>query len=171
MRRKLPLRNPVAAYGRKAIAERRVGNNSQCACGENRPEALIPQSKPTICAACKRIANGQSTWDRHHPAGKANNPATIPVPVNDHRTWLSVAQHDWPKETRENPDGSPLLAAAASIRGYMDTDSYLIEKLLLRNPEMLERLDAFLVKELGPKWWVSTELEQFAPKRKANGKT
>jgi hypothetical protein len=32
--------------------------------------------------------------------------------------------------------------------------------------EMLEKLDKLLSEELGPKWWVKTEIEQFAPKSK-----
>lgn len=97
-------------------------------------------------------------------AGKANDPTTIPIRVNDHRARLSVDQMDWPKETRENPDRSPLLASAARKRGYADTSVYLIEQLVLRDAEMLEALDAYLVRTLGRKWWRKTDLNQFAPK-------
>ncbi len=166
MPKKIPSRDPIGAYQRKATAARRVGRNKQCACGELRPEALVRGSKPIKCAACARQKRGQTTQDNHHPAGRANNPTTIPVPVNDHRARLSVEQHNWPSETRENPDGSPLLAAAACIRGFVDTLFYLIDKLLLWIPEMLETLDAFLVDKLGRKWWVGTELEPFARKRR-----
>jgi len=85
--------------------------------------------------------------------------------VNDHRAWLSVAQADWRREVLENPDRSPLLAGAACIRGFSDTIVYLVEELLLWIADMLEKLDAFLAKEIGPKWWVKTELERFEPKR------
>jgi len=77
---------------------------------------------------------------------------------------LSVAQYDWPKKTRENPDGSPFLAAAACIRGFIDYVYYLIVKGIVRIPEMLEAADALLALQLGPKWWVGTDLERFAPK-------
>lgn len=163
MTRKLPQRDPIGAYQREATAARRIGAGKQCACGESRPEALITGSDPTICAECQRKRRGQTIMDDHHPAGEANSPATIPVPVNDHRAELSVAQHDWPKQTRENPDGSPLLAAAGCVRGFIDQIIYLVKKLLLWIPEMLEALDAFLAKKLEPKWWVGTPLEQFAP--------
>jgi len=83
------------------------------------------------------------------------------VPVNDHRAILSPAQYDWPKETLENPDGSPLLAAAAHIRGFIDTIYYFIDKLLAWIPEFLEALHALLTKRLGPKWWRKTELQKF----------
>ena len=165
MRRRLPIRDEIAAYQREAVAERRVGEGAQCACGESRPEALIAESAPIRCIECNRKLLGQATVDDHHPAGKANSPITTPVPANDHCAELTVAQQDWPKKTLENPDGSPLLAAAASIRGYSNTNSYQVRTLLLTNPEMLEELDSFLTKERGPEWWVGTSLEKYVPKR------
>ena len=165
MPRKLPRRDPIGAYQRKSTAARRVGVEAQCACGEKRPEALIPHSNPTICAECKRKSRGQTTLDKHHVAGQANSPVTIPVPANDHRARLSVDQYDWSKKTLENPDGSPLLARAARIRGYTDTVVYLNEKLLLPDADMLELLDAFLTEKFGPQWWRNTELEQFKLER------
>jgi hypothetical protein len=135
-------------------------------CGEQRPLALIPGSKPKICAACQRKKNGQSVLDEHHPSGEANDPTTTPIPVNDHRAILSPKQYEWPQETWENPSGSPLRASAACVRGYCETNDYLVATLLLPKAEMLEALDAFLIKRLGPKWWVGTEMERFAPKRR-----
>src|SRR5579864_2307082 len=96
--------DPIAAHQRKVSAQRSVGEGARCACGETRPEALIRNSDPIICAACKRESRGAKTMDNHHFAGEANNPLTVPVPVNDHRAELSVAQYDWPLKTRENPD-------------------------------------------------------------------
>jgi hypothetical protein len=112
---------------------------------------------------------GLSTIDLHHFAGKANNSSTIPIPVNDHRARLSVAQAEWPKSTLANLQGSPLLAAAACIRGFIDTVLYLIETGLLRIADLLEKLDEFQVNKLGPRWWIDTEVEQFAPKKKLDG--
>ncbi|MGA2336753.1 MAG: hypothetical protein ABSG08_15405 [Terriglobales bacterium] len=85
--------------------------------------------------------------------------------MNDHVAILNVLQHDWPKTTLENPDGSPLLAAAGRNRGYTETNAYLVDALLRQNTEVLEVLDTYLVKKLGPQWWKRTELEQFSPKR------
>lgn len=165
MRRKPPTRDPIRAYQRDVAAGRRVPDNAQCACGESRPRALIRGSDPVICARCDREAKGKATLDKHHVAGEANSPATIPAPVNDLRAELSPAQYDWPKETLQNPDGSPLLAAAASIRGYSDTNSYLVLTLLVSNPEMLEALEAWLREEHGQKWWIGTPVEKYAPKQ------
>jgi hypothetical protein len=161
------LRDPIASFEREARAARRVGKN-KCKCGEERPLALIPGAKPSICAACQRRRDGKSPLDNHHPAGKANDPTTTPIPVTDHRADLSPKQYEWPEETWANPEGSPLRAGAASIRGFTETDSYLVARLLIPRAEMLEALDAFLKKRLGLRWWIGTEMERFAPKRKPN---
>ena len=166
--KKKPGHDPIAAFERENRAARRVGQGSRCKCGEQRPLALIPGSKPTICAACQREKLGHSSLDNHHPAGEANDPTTTPIPTNDHRVILSPEQYEWPKETWENPLGSPILAGAACMRGYCETDCYLVSSLLIPKAEMLEALNAFLAKRLGPEWWVGTEMERFAPKRKRN---
>ena len=168
---KRPPRDPSRALRRKAVAARRVGLDASCSCGENRPEALIRGVRPVTCAACHRALRGYTTMDNHHFAGEANNPAMIPVPVNDHRARLSVDQMDWPRSTLMNAHGSPLLAAAACVRGFIDTVFYLIEEGLLWIPDMLELLDALQVKKLGPQWWVNTEIKRFAPKKKFNEKS
>jgi len=156
----------MAAFQRQSSAARRIGQDKKCKCGEDRPLALVAGSNPTTCASCSREKRGQSPFDEHHPAGRANHPATVPVWVNDHRARLTEAQYDWPEETWENPAGSPTLAGAACIRGYCETSDYFAGQLLLRNAAMLERLDRFLTKKLGPNWWRETEIEEFAPKRK-----
>lgn len=159
-------RDPIAAFAREARAARRVGEDACCSkCGENRPLALIPNSRPRVCANCRRIELGQSTADNHHPAGEANDPTTTPIPTNDHRAVLSPKQYEWPTETWLNPSGSPLLAGAAGVRGYCETNDYLVASLLLPRAEMLEALDAVLTRRLGSRWWIGTEMEPFAPKR------
>jgi hypothetical protein len=96
--------------------------------------------------------------DRHHVAGKANHELTIPIPVNDHRAILNEDMQDWPKETLENRDGSPLLAAAACIRGFCDTVIYLIEELLFWIADLLERLHAILIEKFGERYWTNWDL-------------
>lgn len=145
--------DPIKAAARKSRAARRVGNGAKCRCGEDRPQALIPGTAPMICAECKRRMQGRAIYDRHHVAGKRNHDVTISVPANDHRAVLSEAQQDWPKETLKNPDQSPLRAAAACIRGFIDTITYLLENLLAWIPPFLETVDAFLVDLFGPHWW------------------
>jgi hypothetical protein len=101
--------------------------------------------------------------DNHHVPGESNSSETIPTPVNDHRAELSVFQQDWPKETLQNREGCPVLKGAGCVRGVIDYFHYLIDKFLVWIPEMLEKLSAFLKEKLGPKWWIGSPLEQFAP--------
>jgi hypothetical protein len=161
----LSKRDPIASYARKATATRRVGKGKRCACGEKRPEALIAGSNPMICIECERKREGKTTMDKSHGAGEANSPATTSVPANDHSAELNVAQYDWPKQTLQNPDGDPLLAAAGCVRGFVDNIIYYVKKFLLWIPEMLESLSRHLKEKLGDKWWVGTALEQFVPER------
>jgi hypothetical protein len=151
---------------RSVKAARRFGINARCACGETRPEAFVPNSTPVICAACDRAEKGKIALDNHHVAGRANSAITTPVPVNDHRAELSTAQYDWPKATLENTTGSPLLARAACVRGFVDTNAYLVRTLLLPHAEFCELLDSMLAEKLGSEWWRKTDLEKFAPSAK-----
>jgi hypothetical protein len=160
----IPQRDPSAAYTRKVIAARKKGVGSRCKCGEARPEALIREKNRVICHQCKRKEKAMKTEDDHHFAGQANSPITVPVPVNDHRAELTPAQQDWPRGTLQNPNGSPLLAAAASVRGAVDTIIYLIKKGLHWIADMLEKLDAMLAQKWGEKWWIGTEIEKYVPK-------
>jgi hypothetical protein len=114
-----------------------------------------------MCVDCKRRKDGHKTVDRHHVAGKANHNLTIPIPAGDHRAILTQDEYRWPQRTRENPDGSPLLAAAGCIRGVIDTIVYLLKKLLLWIAQLLENLDTFLTSRFGVKWWENIEVAAF----------
>ena len=163
--KKIPARDPERAYVRDAVAKRRPGRR-RCACGEGRARALIADRNPIICLRCDRKARGQSTEDVHHVAGEANDPElTFRVDTNDHYAILTVDQEDWPPQTRNNPDGSPVLAWAAKIRGWISAAWYLIVKCLVSVAEGLEALDAWLVSIRGRKYWKGTVLERFAPGR------
>jgi len=165
MSRRLSLRDPIGYELRRSRAQRRVGFGAECSwCGEDRPEALIAGSSPLICAECRREADEQPVMDLHHVSGRANDSLTIPVPVNDHRAELSTAMMDWPKETRENPDGSHLLAIAGRIRGFCDIHIYLIESLLLPSAELLEHLHALFAKRLGRKYWTKPVSQRYRAK-------
>jgi hypothetical protein len=111
-----------------------------------------------------RLQEGKTTMDKHHPAGTANHPATVPVPVNDHRAILTEAQYGWPIMTLENPHGDPLLRGAACIRGFVDTVVYQIKEMLLWIADLLEKLSAHLIETRGAHWWRKTPLVEFAPK-------
>jgi hypothetical protein len=163
MANKITPRDPEAACIRKATSARRAGVGAKCACGETRRGALIKNSNPKTCHECRRKAENKSTSDEHHPFGETNSPITIDVPTNDHCAELNDAQYDWSKQVRENPDGSPLLAAAGHILGFIDTVVYLIEKGLRWVADMLVAADEFLRMQWGEKYWLGTPLETFAP--------
>jgi hypothetical protein len=99
-----PQRDPIAAYQREVIAERRSAGK-ECACGESRPVALIPGSDPTICAKCDRERKGENPMDEHHVPGQANSPETVPTPVNDanHSNMVNTV------EKRSESRGLPVL--------------------------------------------------------------
>jgi hypothetical protein len=105
--------------------------------------------------------------DQHHVAGRANNPGTVSINVNDHRAILSEAQQEWPRLTLENPDGCPLLAAAGCIRGFVDMICYLIDDFLRWIADMLELASTVLANKLGPRWWADSNLKDFEPKGKS----
>jgi hypothetical protein len=169
MKHSHPQLDAIRKFQREAITARKAGKNTRCVwCGEARLKALVRSSKPTRCAKCNRQMKDQITMDKHHPAGRSNSKVTVTIPVNDHRAVLSVAQYDWPKATLENTDDCPLLAAAACIRGFIDTICYLIDELLRWIAKMLEILSAVLNDRLGPQWWLDTPLAQFARKDKDN---
>jgi hypothetical protein len=77
---------------------------------------------------------------------------TVTAPVNDHRV-LNGRQLLWPIETLRNPDGSPILIAAAALRGWLDVLWVIIERTVGWIPEFLEQLDAWLRLQLGERWW------------------
>ena len=157
-------KDPLRAATRRARARRLVGNNARCACGEDRPEALVRGKKPIRCAACQRKCEGRTTTDEHHVASQNNHPLTVPVPVNEHRAVLSVMQMDWNRTMRENPNGCPIMAGAAMLRGAADTIIYLIEKGIDWVITLMEAVSAFLRQRWGDGWWLKTPIEEFAPK-------
>lgn len=140
---------------------RRLGTrNPSCSiCEEKEPIALTGFHPNIICYQCQAIKDGKSGMEDHHFAGKNNDPMTVPIFANDHRI-LSENQQDWPKETLRNPSGSPLLRAAASLRGFLAMLWLLIERILGWIPPFLEWLDQLLKKEKGEVWWKKLQFPQ-----------
>jgi hypothetical protein len=121
-----PIRTNLAALAREHRKQERLGDDDTCQlCGESDVRALrqVELSSPadeniqvTLCASCHVQLQGRRITEEHHPAGRANDPFTVPIPATEHAV-LTDWQYDWPRETWTNPDGSPLLRAAASLRG------------------------------------------------------
>ncbi|MGH7239427.1 MAG: hypothetical protein ACREHG_05085 [Candidatus Saccharimonadales bacterium] len=143
-------RSELAALRRRE--QRTALEGARCACGETDRRALMIESEPLTCYQCAAKRDGKSGVERHHVAGRHNSPVTIAIPANDHRI-LSDLQQDWSRRTLQNPEGSPLLAMAAMLRGWLDIIALLIERSLGRIPAALETLDASLVQLHGTDWY------------------
>ncbi len=157
-----PNRTNLAALAREHRKQERFGDDDTCQlCGEAdlrglRQVELASSMEGTItvtlCASCHVQLQGRHLTEAHHPAGRANGPFTVPIPATEH-AFLTDWQYDWPRETWRNPDGSPLLRAAASLRGWLYILRLLIERTVGWIPAFLEQLDVILRQQLGDGWW------------------
>jgi hypothetical protein len=143
--------NPVRHDARMARRQRALGADARCACGEEDPRCLVEHGDGVQCYACRTRQVGRPETEQHHVAGRHNSTDTVPVPNNEHRI-LSDLQQDWPTTTVCNLGESPLLQAAAAIRGWMDILVLIIERAVGWIPRFLELLDAWLRERLGTGW-------------------
>lgn len=111
-----------------------------------------------LCAKCHLTRQGKGATERHHPAGRANDPFTVAIAANDHAV-LSDMQQDWPPQTLRNREGSPLLAMAAAVRGWLDVLRLIIERSVGWIPDRLEQLDGILRVQVSPAWWTMPGFE------------
>jgi hypothetical protein len=146
---------------RKEKRLRKLGTrNPSCReCQETTPFALTGTAPNILCQEHRNSKDGRSQVEAHHFAGKHNHSFTVPIPANDHRV-LSELQNDWPIETLRNKRHSPLIAASAALRGWLDILRILIERVLGRIPPFLEQLDQYLTNKLGEQWWQDMESER-----------
>jgi hypothetical protein len=121
-------------------------------CGETDPRALTGTDPNIVCYEHRQLADAKAWVEQDHRAGQHNQPATAAIPANDHRI-LSVMQQSWPRDTLRNPDGSPLLKAAACVRGWLDLLRLIIERTVGWVPPFLEMLDRWLRDTIGEMWW------------------
>jgi len=121
-------------------------------CTEVDPFALTGVAPDILCREHEAEDRGCNPIEDHHVAGRHNDPLTVPALGNDHGA-LSELQALWPRETLRNPRGSPLLGMAAWVRGWLDIHRVIIDRAVGRIPDGLERLDAVLTKQGGPRWW------------------
>jgi hypothetical protein len=124
-------------------------------CDEVCPFAFTGVYPRIYCYEHDALRRGRPWLEDHHPAGQNNDSRTVPMPGNEHRLF-SELQYRWPRETLRNPDGSPLLRAAALARGWEDV-LYVVMVLVAWVPLYLEQLDAWLRQEIGPCWWEAME--------------
>jgi hypothetical protein len=125
---------------------------SATGCDETDPLALYLVSGSLLCYEHLAERHGRGWTEAHHWAGRRNDEQTDAIPANDHRV-LSELQTSWPRETLRNADGSPLLQAAAAIRGWLDLLTLLIARVAGWVPPFLEWLDVALRASIGERWW------------------
>jgi hypothetical protein len=122
-------------------------------CGETNPFVLIGADPELYCALHAAEFAGRRWFEDHHNQGAANDPDDIlAIPINDHKV-LSSYQAEWPSETLRNPDGNPLLRAAAATRSFLDYLRIIIDRTVGWVPRFLEGLNAWLCIKLGDRWW------------------
>lgn len=88
--------DPVRHAARQERRREYLGTPSECErCGEDHPTALERWRGVTLCYECAREAEGGRSVERHHPLGRALDPAlVVPVLGNVHRL-LDEAKGDW----------------------------------------------------------------------------
>jgi hypothetical protein len=130
--------------------------NPRCAylgCPETDPLALIGTYPSIYCYEHDALLKRLPWLEAHHASAKANDPMTVQTPGNDHRVLSELQNASWPRETLRNPDGSPLLRAAAAIRGWLDLLYVVMTRTVSWVPAFLEGLDAWLRERIGSMWW------------------
>lgn len=147
----------IARATRRQKRQRTLGTQAQCnQCGWSDTTALTKVSGDVLCYECQCLAQVKATVEHHHHLGRANDPATIPVPGNIHRE-LSDRQYDWPVGLRTNPHRDPLLWLAAALFGLHDHLAWWtawvdrIARWLVAFAEALSARD-------GERWWEALEL-------------
>lgn len=141
---------------RRSRREQRFGPNAKCQiCGERDVLALVSAK---LCYACRMEQDGERASERHHVGGRANSVFAVPMPANDHRI-LGDLQQSWPDNTVRNREDSPLLSAAACLRGWLDLLRLVIDRTVSWIPPFLEALDAWLGDRFGGQWWKDLQWE------------
>jgi hypothetical protein len=120
-------------------------------CEEICPFMLSGVDPEIYCSEHEALRHGRPWLEAHHPAGQHNDLRTVLLPANYHSV-LSELQYRWPRETLRNPDGSPLLRAAALTRGLLDV-LFVVIVITSGVPVLLEQLDRFLREQVGERWW------------------
>ena len=87
------------------------------------------------------------------PAGQHNDPDSRCRSSATCTACMDEPKRDWPERTLRNPDGSPMLKAAACVRGVLDWLRLIIDRMLGWVPPLLEALDERLTELSGPDWW------------------
>jgi len=148
------MRDYDEARAREGAYERLATRDPKCTkCDERDPAALTGSYPNIVCYEHLAQSQGRSWTEGDHTAGRHNDPTPIvEMPGNDHRI-KSDRMRAWPEKTLRNPDRSPLLRAAATLRGWIEALRLILERGVAWIPSFLERLDEWLTQHHGSGWW------------------
>jgi hypothetical protein len=108
--------DPIGDDVRKLRRHRRLGSGAACLiCGETNPDALRRTQRTLL--------------ERHHLAGRANDPELTVVVCLNHHAILSELQRDSGIDLRADPNRSPARRTAALLRGLADLFQLLASSL------------------------------------------
>ncbi len=134
-------------------------------CNESDWRALTGKHPHILCYEHMCAEQGRSTVEQQHTLGRKIDPdMEVTMAGNDHRIMDSY-KDQWPKETRENPDGSPALLAAAYLRVPFDWLIMIAKRYLEPVFLWLEALDSLFCEKLGRRWWVGLGLPDIYSRR------
>lgn len=121
-------------------------------CDEHDPFTLTGASPDIWCYEHQARAQGREWVEGQHVPGQHNARETLAMPGNDHRASDEMKLL-WPEETLHNPNKSPLIRAAATLRGFLDFLFQLAFRIVAWIPGFLETLDGWLTDTIGESWW------------------
>jgi hypothetical protein len=156
--------DPIAAWLRGTRAQRRVGHDAACACGESRPYALIARRTPPRCYRCERLAQDREPYEDNDVFGKRHSGLKIRYPINDHRAIFSMKQYSWPPGALGNPNGSVLREGVARMHGAYDNVEHMLAENVAYAAKLAE-LEEQLTTIYGPNW--PEKLEAAAARKRA----
>ena len=152
MPRKLQTANARARHRRETLAIRRVGLGKKCACGESRPEAIIPGINGRLAPSA--IVSSIGTPDRINITYLEKQ--TIPnfsIPVNDHRASSAMHSKNGRKRLCKTVTRVPCSPGCEHPRFYrFDSPPPPKNRCCLpRSP--LKRLDTYLTIKYGKRYF------------------
>jgi hypothetical protein len=134
--------NPIRTAARHTRHRLAIPTGARCKhCGSSDASVLVSKTRPQLCLDCLAVAQHRSPIEQHHPLGRANDPATIPLRASVHR-FFSDRQIDWGAQTLENVTGCGRLRRAAGLRVLTDINAYFVETIALPKARALERISA-----------------------------
>lgn len=139
---------------RSAKRREKFGPDARCSrCGYADQSGLETM---TLCYECAKFVRGGSPVEGHHPLGVSNDPSTIGVPANPHRS-ISNQMLDWEDELQRGDPADPLLVIARLLRSIKDAAQWFVDRVddLVH---FLLRLRQWLIENYGAQWWSALRL-------------